>query len=119
MSKNFDGACPTVDAGTGGSTGTGGTMGSGGAGGTGSGGSTTGGTTTGGTGGTSTGGTGAAAGGHPEYTTDKDCQLVSDCCSCLPVPVGTSVASCALECFANSCEVRGIQASDVACIAGR
>ena len=125
VSKNFDGACPTADAGAGGSAGTGGTTRTGGAGGTGAGGSATGGrpatggTTAGGTGGTSTGGAGGSTGGHPECTTSKDCQLFSDCCNCAPIPVGTSMVSCALACLQSSCAARGIQASDVACTAGR
>jgi hypothetical protein len=61
VSKDFDGACPTTDAGTGGSTGTGGTTGAGGSkgsgGATGAGGSKGSGGTTGGGGSKATGGT--------------------------------------------------------------
>jgi hypothetical protein len=109
-SKRSDGACP--DAGVGGSGGSAGTGGS-----TATGGRTaTGGTST---GGTSTGGVGGSLGGHPECVTADDCQLFSDCCSCVPIPVGTSMVSCMIACPQFSCAQRGLAASDVACIAGR
>ncbi len=112
VSKNFDGACPSKDAGAGGTTGTGGATATGGR-------PATGGTTTGGTGGTSTGGAGGSSGGYPECMTDNDCQLFSDCCSCLPVPVGTAMPRCGAMCIQSSCAARQIQDSEVACIAGR
>jgi hypothetical protein len=113
-SKRSDGACP--DAGVGGSGGSAGTGSSGGS--TATGGRTaTGGTAT---GGTSTGGVGGASGGHPECVTADDCQLISDCCSCLPVSKGTPTPFCMIAgCLQSACAARGLTASDVACIAGR
>jgi hypothetical protein len=101
--KRSDGSCP--DAGVGGSGGSGGSTASGGR------------TGTGGTGGT--GGVGGSFGGHPECVTADDCQLFSDCCNCLPIPVGTSMPSCLIACIQSNCAARGLKASDVACIAGR
>ena len=101
VSKRSDGAC--ADAGVGGSTGTGGSGATGGTGGT-----------------TSTGGVGGSSGGHPECVTDADCQLFSDCCSCLSIPKDTIMVPCTpATCIATACTLTRIQASDVACIAGR
>ena len=91
VSRRSYGSCP--DAGAGGSAGTGGTGGA--------------------------GGVGGSSGGHPECVTASDCQLFSDCCNCVPIPVGTTMVSCMIACIQSSCAARGIQASDVACIAGR
>ena len=116
VSKDSDGACSTKDGGT---TGTGGSTGTGGATATG-GRPVTGGTTTGGTGGTSTGGAGGSSGGYPECMSDTDCQLVGDCCNCMPMPKGSTAPACSTgECFASNCEARGIKTGEVACLAGR
>ncbi len=110
VSRRSYGSCP--DAGAGGSTGAGGSGGSTAIGGR----TATGGMSTGGTG---AGGVGGSSGGHPECVTASDCQLFSDCCNCVPIPVGTSMVSCMIACFQSSCAQRGLAASDVACIAGR
>jgi len=112
VSRKSYGACAAPDGGAGGSTGTGGNGGS-----TAIGGKTaTGGMSTGGGG---AGGVGGSSGGHPECVTASDCQLFSDCCNCVPIPVGTSMVSCMIACIQSSCAQRGLAASDVACIAGR
>jgi hypothetical protein len=122
----------TVGAGgsSGGSPGTGGTATGGQAtGGTNVGGTATGGRATGGTsvGGTATGGTamggkntgGTGGIGYPECAEAKDCALFTGCCSCLPMPVGSSLPICNISCIQSDCDARGIGREEVACIAGR
>jgi hypothetical protein len=70
------------------------------------------------TGGTSTGGIGGT-GGYPECATAKDCVLLTDCCSCLPLPVGSTLPVCNLMCIQSNCDARGIRTEEIACIAGR
>jgi len=111
VSRKSYGACAAPDAGAGGSGGSGGSTAIGGR-------TATGGMSTGGTG---AGGVGGSSGGHPECVTASDCQLFSDCCNCVPIPKGsTSTPSCTIAgCFASACASRQIQASEVACVAGR
>jgi hypothetical protein len=57
--------------------------------------------------------------GYPECTTAADCELFTDCCSCLAVRKGTSMASCKMMCLQSDCAAHRITVADVTCRAGR
>jgi hypothetical protein len=69
------------------------------------------------------GGSGGAGGnpstGYPECTTAADCELFTDCCSCLSVPKGSTNISCKMNCLQSDCAARKITSADVTCSAGR
>ncbi|GMV12505.1 MAG: hypothetical protein AMXMBFR56_07290 [Polyangiaceae bacterium] len=92
---------------------TGGSGGSGGAAG-GGGGS---GVATGGSGG-STGGTGGGGPAKPECTSDSECKVFTDCCSCIGVPTSENPPSCPALCVQDKCGELGAPKA-AACIAGR
>lgn len=56
-----------------------------------------------------------------ECRTEKDCQLVNDCCSCLAIGTDQKSPSCELEeCFVLTCEAYPFRSEKkVACVAGR
>lgn len=104
----------------------------------GSGGGSTGGASTGGasTGGASSGGAGAVSGSGgsvggspgaggitglgPECTTDAECTLFSDCCTCEAYgPDQAPPPSCLAACTQNACEMNGASTETVQCVAGR
>lgn len=91
---------------TGGSPGTGAVSGTGGA----------------STGGASTGGasTGGVTGIGPECTSDAECTLFSDCCTCEAYgPNETPPPSCLADCTKSACEANGANQDSVQCVAGR
>jgi len=65
------------------------------------------------------GGASVDAGIKPECTTEKDCQIFTDCCACEGVPNGAMPPSCRLACKQNQCASLGLAAPQAACIAGR
>jgi len=65
------------------------------------------------------GGSGGAAGGgpEPECSSDADCRLFSDCCSCSAYPsTGEAPEECPADCDQNRCERYGID--QALCFAG-
>ncbi len=109
-SSNSDGNPDAGSGATGGSGGSGASAGSGASGGSGA---------TAGSGGKA--GSGGGAGHEPvagECVSDDDCELLSDCCSCLVAPKGkASLPYCEpTPCFADQCTASGIQKAS--CVAG-
>lgn len=95
-----------ANGGTGGSGGLGGFGGSGGLGGSG------------GSGGVGGGGGGGSA--SPQCTTDRDCVLQSDCCTCNAFGAAVSfrpIPACPIDCLVDTCTSLGVERA--ACTAGR
>lgn len=115
----------TSSNGTGGSAGAGGSAGnagSGGSAGNAGSGATAGSAGTGGSAGSAgTGGiagSGGSGGAGPECTTDADCKLWSDCCTCIGLAPGeTPPASCPMTCLEDACSATGVKSAS--CVAGR
>jgi hypothetical protein len=100
-------------SGSGGSSGTGAISGSGGA-------STGGSPGTGAVSGTGGASTGGVTGIGPECTSDAECTLFSDCCTCEAYgPNETPPPSCLAACDKSACDANGASAETVQCVAGR
>lgn len=55
----------------------------------------------------------------PECTSDSDCTLVNDCCTCASLPNGTPFPDCSVpECFATTCNADGLGQPTAVCRAG-
>ena len=74
----------------------------------------------GGQGGSGASGGSGGNGGAPQCTTDGQCTLVNDCCSCLGIGPGEGVPPCAImECFVPTCQGQGLDANTASCAVGQ
>lgn len=53
-----------------------------------------------------------------ECTTDEDCRLLNDCCSCAAVSADAIIAECPVDCLQPTCNAAGITDPTVECLAG-
>jgi hypothetical protein len=52
-------------------------------------------------------------------STDADCKLVNDCCSCMAVPVSVTPPNCTTNCLVDSCTGFGLQGATAVCKSGK
>jgi hypothetical protein len=52
-------------------------------------------------------------------STDADCKLVNDCCSCMAVPVSVTPPNCPMTCLVDSCTSVGLQGATAVCLSGK